>query len=100
MRKPTFWLPTWTDTNQAVQLQKMARDLKFRIKKVEGLYYVAETKALISFVVTAKLICVFVFACMQNVGFLMTWLNYWFWLDITFRECETLFPIHCRLPTL
>ena len=25
--------------NQAVQLQKMARGLKFRIKKVEGLYY-------------------------------------------------------------
>ena len=31
---------------------------------------VAKTKALISFVVTAKLICVFVFA-LQNVGFLM-----------------------------
>ena len=39
MRKPTFWFPTLSDTNQAVQLQKMARDLKFRIKKVEGLYY-------------------------------------------------------------
>ena len=31
MRKPTFWFPTWFDTNQAVQLQKMARGLKFRI---------------------------------------------------------------------
>ena len=39
MRKPTFWFPTWSDTNQAVQLQKMARGLKFRVKKVEGLYY-------------------------------------------------------------
>ena len=39
MRKPTFWFPTRSDTNQAVQLQKMARGLKFRIKKVEGLYY-------------------------------------------------------------
>ena len=39
MRKPTFWFPTWSDTNQAVQLQKMARGLKFRIRKVEGLYY-------------------------------------------------------------
>ena len=39
MRKPTFWFPTWSNTNQAVQLQKMARGLKF-----------------------AKLICVFVFA--------------------------------------
>ena len=31
MRKATFWFPTWSDTNQAVQLQKMARGLKFRI---------------------------------------------------------------------
>ena len=31
IRKPTFWFPTWSDTNQAVQLQKMARGLKFRI---------------------------------------------------------------------
>ena len=31
MRKPTFWFPTWSDINQAVQLQKMARGLKFRI---------------------------------------------------------------------
>ena len=30
MRKPTFWFPTWSDKNQAVQLQKMARGLKFR----------------------------------------------------------------------
>ena len=39
MRKQTFWFPTWSDTNQAVQLQKMASGLKFQIKKVEGLYY-------------------------------------------------------------
>ena len=39
MRKSTFWFPTRSYTNQAVQLQKMARCLKFRIKKVEGLYY-------------------------------------------------------------
>ena len=31
MRKPTFWFPTCSDTNQAVQLQKMARGLKFWI---------------------------------------------------------------------
>ena len=49
MRKPTFWFPTWSDTNQAVQLQKMGRGLK-----VEGLHYLcSKTKALI---------CVFVFA--------------------------------------
>ena len=41
MRKQTFWFPTWYDTNQAVQLQKMASGLKFRIKKVEGLYYLS-----------------------------------------------------------
>ena len=41
MRKPTFWFPTWSDTNQAVQLQKMARSLKFRIKKEEELYYLS-----------------------------------------------------------
>ena len=59
MRKPTFWFPTWSDTYQAVQLQKMARGLKFRIKKAEGLYYLCSE---ISFAVTAKLICVFVIA--------------------------------------
>ena len=31
MRKPAFWFLTWSDTNQAVQLQKMARGLKFQI---------------------------------------------------------------------
>ena len=48
----------------------MARGLKFQIKEVAGLYYLsrdcticlAKTKELISFAVTAKLICVFVFA--------------------------------------
>ena len=39
MRKPTFWFPTRSDTNQAVQLQKIARGWKFQIYKVEGLYY-------------------------------------------------------------
>ena len=67
IRKPTFW----SKTNQAIQLQKMARGLKFLIEKVKGWYYlcsenkgiyVAKIKVLISFVVTAKLICVFVFA--------------------------------------
>ena len=39
MRNPTFWFPTWSDINQAVQLQKVARGLKFQIKEEEGLYY-------------------------------------------------------------
>ena len=53
-----------SDKNRAVQSLNMAIGLKFRIQKVEGLYYpyIAKTKAPISFAVTAKLICVFVFA--------------------------------------
>ena len=39
MKKTTFWFPTWSDTNQAVQSLKMARGLKFRIKTDDGLYY-------------------------------------------------------------
>ena len=39
MRKPTFWFRTMSDTNQAVQLQKMARGLKFWILKLEALCY-------------------------------------------------------------
>ena len=31
--------PTRSDTNRVVQSQKMAGDLKFRIKVAEGLYY-------------------------------------------------------------
>ena len=39
MRKPVFGFPTRSDTNRAVQPQKMDRGLKFRIMVVEGLYY-------------------------------------------------------------
>ena len=39
MRKLSFWFPTWSDTNLAVQLQKMARGVKFWIKIEEGLHY-------------------------------------------------------------
>ena len=77
IRKPTFWFPNWSYTNQAVQLQKMARGLKkfgFR-KKRDCTIRVAKTKVLISFPVTAKLICVFVLH-MQNVGYRMTRLIY------------------------
>ena len=37
LRKPVFEVLTRSETNQAVQLQKMARGLKFPIQKVEGL---------------------------------------------------------------
>ena len=39
MRKPTIWVPTRSDTNRAVQSQKQARSLKFRIYEEEGLCY-------------------------------------------------------------
>ena len=34
-----MWFPNRSDTNRAVQAQKMARSLKFWIYKVEKLYY-------------------------------------------------------------
>ena len=39
MRKSTIWILTRSDTNQAVQPLKMARDWKVWITEVEGLYY-------------------------------------------------------------
>ena len=64
VRKATFWFLTWSDTNQAAQPHKMARSLKFCIgsRWIVLYIYVAKTKGLISFAVTAKLICLFVFA--------------------------------------
>ena len=63
MRKPTFWFPTWSDTNRVAQPQKISRDLDFGFgKKRDCTIRVAKTKALISFADTAKLICIFVFA--------------------------------------
>ena len=57
--------PTRSDTNRAARSLKMARGLKFRIKVVDSrdcTIRMAKTKELISFVVTPKLICIFVFA--------------------------------------
>ena len=69
MRKQTFWFSSWSDANQAIQLQKIARGLKFRIYKVEGLYYLCsenkgadQRRGYREADLTAKLICVFVFA--------------------------------------
>ena len=39
MRKPTMWILTKSDTNQAVQPLEMARGWKFCIREVEVLYY-------------------------------------------------------------
>ena len=59
----TLGFPTRSDTNQASPPQKMARGLKFWILEVN---YVAKTKVLISFAVTAQLICTFVFTYVKN----------------------------------
>ena len=56
---------TRSDTNQAVQVQKMVRVWKFWLKnrkRRDPTIQVAKTKVLISFAVTTKLICAFVFA--------------------------------------
>ena len=56
-----FW-PGLTQTGLQ-QLQKMARSSKFHIYREEELNYpCSENKGVISFAVTAKLICVFAFA--------------------------------------
>ena len=39
MRKPVFGVSDLVPKNRAIQLQKMAKGLKFRIKEVEGLNY-------------------------------------------------------------
>ena len=61
--KTCFGFPTRSDTNWALQLQKVVKGLKFWIYEVEGLYYLcSETKWLISCAVNAQLICAFAFA--------------------------------------
>ena len=55
-----MWFPNRSDTNRAVQSQKQARSFKFRIEEEEEVYYLcSENKGAD---LTAKLICVFVFA--------------------------------------
>ena len=73
MRKPTFWFPTWSDTNQAVQPQNMARGLIFRIEKVKRLYYLcSESKGADQLRGHREADLRLLFLHMQNVGFLMT----------------------------
>ena len=73
MRKPTFWFPTWSDINGAVQPQKTARGLKFRIYEVYGLHYLcSENKGadqLRGYREADLRLC---FSHMQKVGFVMT----------------------------
>ena len=73
MRKQTFWFPTWSN----VQLQKMARGLKFRIQKVEILHYLcSENKGadqLHGYREADLRLC---FGICEMLGFLMTRLIY------------------------
>ena len=63
MRKPTIWVSTRSDTNWPVQSQKMAEAGNFDFRKQRNYTIcVAKTKAMISFAITAELICSFVFA--------------------------------------
>ena len=69
MRKPTIWFMNRSDTNRAVQVQKMARYWKFWILKIKELYCpCSENKGTDQLRVTVKLICAFVF----------TYANCWF----------------------
>ena len=54
-----------SNTNQAVQPQKMVIGLKVWIENVEGFFYLCSKKTLvlIRYAVTGQLTCVFVFAC-------------------------------------
>ena len=65
MSRENLLFPTRSDTNWAVQTQKMTRlgilDLGGRVIVVCTIY-VAKTKVLISWTVTTQLICAFVFA--------------------------------------
>ena len=56
------------DTKWAVQSQKIARGVEFQIYEVEGLYYVAKTKTVISCTVTSQPNCAFFRIC-KNLSF-------------------------------
>ena len=82
VRKPTIWIPTRSDTNQSVQLQKMVRSLKFWILKVEELYYpCSENKGadqLRSYCEADLRLCfrickVLVFSCTGSFSLLLSW---------------------------
>ena len=50
MRNLPSGFPTRSDTDRAVQPRKIDRDFQFRIKEVEGLYYLSsENKGAVAF---------------------------------------------------
>ena len=68
MKKRSYGFLTRSDTNQAVKRQNMGGNFGFR-KKRDSSIHVEKTKALISFAVTAKLTCVFVFHMCRELVF-------------------------------
>ena len=63
MRKPVFGVTTRSHTNRAVQSLNMARGLKFRIQKVQGLCYpCSENKGADQLRVSALRVFVFAYA--------------------------------------
>ena len=63
MGKPALWFPNRSDTNRLYSHRKWLEAGNFGFRKLRNCTIcVAKTKALISFAVTAKLICVFDFA--------------------------------------
>ena len=65
-KKLSSGFPTRSNTNQAVQPQKMARCLKFLIKEVEGLYYLCSNNKGADQLADLRL----------KAGFLLTRLNF------------------------
>ena len=64
MRKPTILIPTRSDINHGCTITEEGYKLEVSDirRRRNGTIRIAQTKALISFAVTAKLICAFVFA--------------------------------------
>ena len=97
MRKTVFGFLTRSDKKRAVKPQKMAKGLKFRIrKKTECTIYVEKTKALISCAATMQLICAFVFN--MKKGFILSYPAYqtvtvYLWIQSQgFCQCDEVPP--------
>ena len=74
-KKNVLGFLTWSNTNRAVQLQKMDRASKFRIKKVGGLHYLSNENKGADYREADLRLC-FRISDMQKAGFLMTRLIY------------------------
>ena len=74
-KKLSSEFPTRSDTNLAVQPQKMVRGLKFRNQEVDGLYYLCgENKGADQLYCYCAADLYHSFCGMHKAGFLLTWL--------------------------